>query len=145
MIIGGEILRPLDDELGCLGAHANVKGFLCEYMTDGRVLVMGDPGPWMCAGMTGGVLYLRLQPEMNFDLAAIERRIAKGAGVSVQPVDEADQAHLKDLLSQYADELSHNHQQEQAQHVLDCLQDWRSRFVRVTAKHRQLDQSVATE
>ena len=145
VIIGGEIQRPLDDSRGCLGARANVKGFLCEYMTDGRVLVMGDPGPWMCAGMTGGVLYLRLQPEMNFDLPAIERRIAKGAGVIVRPVDSEDEANLQELLSQYADELQHNHQQEEAQQVLNYLQNWRNQFVRVTAKSRQLDQSVATE
>ena len=26
-------------------------------MTNGRALVLGDPGPWICAGMTGGVVY----------------------------------------------------------------------------------------
>jgi hypothetical protein len=44
--LGGLIQQPLDDSLGFLGARANVKGFLCEYMTAGRVLVMGDLGPW---------------------------------------------------------------------------------------------------
>ncbi len=145
VIIGGEIARPLDDSQGCLGARANVKGFLCEYMTAGRVLVMGDPGPWMCAGMTGGVLYLRLQPEMNFDRSAIERRIARGAGVDLRPVDESDAANLEYLLSQYAEELSHNHQKEEALRVMGRRQDWRNQFVKVTARSRQLDQSVATE
>ncbi len=145
VIIGGEIQRPLDDTRGSLGARANVKGFLCEYMTDGRVLVMGDPGPWMCAGMTGGVLYLRLQPQMNFDLSAIERRIGRGAAVFIQPVGQEDQPNLNFLLSQYAGELQHNHQQEEALRVLSCLGDWRTDFVRVVAQNRQLDQSVATE
>src|SRR5262245_29453569 len=67
VIIGGEIKKPLNDSLGFLGARANIKGFLCEYMTAGRVVVLGDPGPWMCAGMTGGVLYLRVKPLFNFD------------------------------------------------------------------------------
>jgi glutamate synthase (NADPH/NADH) large chain len=145
VIIGGEIQRPLDDSRGCLGARANVKGFLCEYMTDGRVLVMGDPGPWMCAGMTGGVLYLRLSPELNFDMPALERRIARGAKVSIQSVDQQDKGNLEFLLSHYADELHHNHQQEESQRAIKYLADWRAHFVRVVAKSRQLDQAVATE
>ncbi len=88
VIIGGEILKPLNDSLGFIGARSNIKGFLCEYMTSGRVIVLGDPGPWMCAGMTGGVLYLRLQPHLNFDQAAIQRRLGKGAKVVVQEVGE---------------------------------------------------------
>ena len=80
VIIGGQIREPLDDSLGYIGARANVKGFLCEYMTAGRVLVLGDPGPWICAGMTGGSLYLRLQPEKNFDREAIRRRVAAAHG-----------------------------------------------------------------
>jgi hypothetical protein len=43
-VIIGEITQPLNDSLGFIGIRANVKGFLCEYMTDGRVLVLGDPG-----------------------------------------------------------------------------------------------------
>ena len=66
VIIGGEISKPLNDSLGFIGARANVKGFLCEYMTAGRVIVLGDPGPWICAGMTGGVLYLRLTAASQF-------------------------------------------------------------------------------
>ena len=79
VVIGGEISKPLNDSLGFIGARANVKGFLCEYMTAGRVIVLGDPGPWICAGMTGGVLYLRLQPHLNFDQAAIQRQTGEGS------------------------------------------------------------------
>ena len=106
MIIGGEIPAALDDRLGSLGARANIKGFLCEYMTDGRVLVLGDPGPWICAGMTGGVLYLRPQPALNFDLQAIQRRLARGAKVLVQAVDDSDEPNLQGLLTEYSEELA---------------------------------------
>ncbi|MGA7877931.1 MAG: glutamate synthase-related protein, partial [Desulfoferrobacter sp.] len=98
VIIGGEISQPLNDHLGSIGMRANVKGFLCEYMTSGRVLVLGDPGPWICSGMTGGILYLRLQSQMNFDLDAIRRRIARGANVTLEPVDHQDEANLLYLL-----------------------------------------------
>ena len=52
-------------EHGNIGSNANIKGFAFEYMTNGRGLVLGDPGPWICAGMTGGAIYIRHQPEMG--------------------------------------------------------------------------------
>ncbi|MEO5886177.1 MAG: glutamate synthase-related protein [Anaerolineales bacterium] len=137
VIIGGEILKPLNDSLGFIGARANVKGFLCEYMTAGRVVVLGDPGPWICAGMTGGVLYLRLQPHLNFDQAALQRRLAKGAKVLIQEVGEQDLKNLQELLTVYAGELKHNHQGEESQKVLNLLVDWKNTFVRVVPLGQQ--------
>ena len=146
VVIGGGIPAPLDDRLGCLGARANVKGFLCEYMTAGRVVVLGDPGPWICAGMTGGVLYLRPQPELNFDLKAIQRRIARGAKVVLLDVDESDESNLRSLLSEFAEELARSHQPEEAEKILALLNAWRSSFVKIVPSgSRQLDQAVATE
>jgi glutamate synthase (NADPH/NADH) large chain len=145
VIIGGEIRKPLNDSLGFIGARANVKGFLCEYMTAGRVVVLGDPGPWMCAGMTGGVLYLRIQPHLNFDQAAVQRRLAKGAKVVIQEVGEDDLKNLRELLTVYAEELKQNHQSEEAQKALGLLIDWKNTFVRVTPLGRQEDQRIATE
>ncbi len=145
----------LDDDLrtfrqptfdrGFIGARANVKGFLCEYMTAGRVVVLGDPGPWICAGMTGGVLYLRLQPHLNFDETAIKRRLAKGAKVVIQEVSEHDLKNLQELLHTYAEELKQNHQGEEAQKVLNLLIDWKNTFVRVVPIGQQEDQRFATE
>jgi glutamate synthase (NADPH) large chain len=145
VIIGGEILKPLNDSLGFVGARANVKGFLCEYMTAGRVVVLGDPGPWICAGMTGGILYLRLQPHLNFDQTALQRRLAKGAKVLIQEVGEKDLTNLRDLLTIYADELKHNHQAEESQKVLNLLVDWKNTFVRVVPLGQQEEQRFATE
>jgi len=145
VVIGGEILKPLNDSLGFIGARANIKGFLCEYMTAGRVIVLGDPGPWICAGMTGGVLYLRLQPHLNFDQAALQRRLAKGAKVVIEEVGERDLKNLQDLLTIYADELKHNHQNEESQKVLNLLVDWKNTFVRVIPIGQQEEQSFATE
>ena len=47
-------------------------------MTNGRALVLGDPGPWICAGMTGGVVYLRHDSNLGLTEQALKRRIAKG-------------------------------------------------------------------
>jgi len=145
VIIGGEITQPLNDSLGFLGARANVKGFLCEYMTAGRVVVLGDPGPWMCAGMTGGVLYLRLQPHLNYNRTAIQRRLAKGAKVSLRDVSERDYSNLYELLTQYSEELARNHQAEEAQKARDLLGDWQNAFVKIEPEGVQEDQQYATE
>ena len=132
VIIGGEVTQPVNDALGFIGARANVKGFLCEYMTAGRVLVMGDPGPWICAGMTGGVLYLRLWPDMGLDIAAIRRRIARGANVTLGPVTAEDGVNLSELLNAYAGELVRNHQHAEAERVRALYNDWERRFVKIT-------------
>ena len=95
--------------------------------------------------MTGGVLYLRLQPHLNFDQAAIQRRLGKGAKVSVQEVGESDLQNLRELLTMYADELKHNHQIEESQKALDLLVDWKSTFVRVVPLGQQEEQKFATE
>jgi glutamate synthase (NADPH/NADH) large chain len=145
VIIGGEILKPLNDSLGFIGARSNVKGFLCEYMTAGRVVVLGDPGPWICAGMTGGLLYLRLQPHLNFDQSAIQRRLAKGAKVLVEEVGENDLKNLRELLTIYAEELKQNHQVDESQKILNLLVDWKNTFVRVIPLGQQEEQRFATE
>ena len=53
-------------------------------MTGGRVVVLGDPGPWLCSGMTGGVVYVRQNPDWNLDESAVRRRLSKAAKVSLQ-------------------------------------------------------------
>ena len=145
VIIGGEIGQPLNDSLGFIGVRSNVKGFLCEYMTAGRVVVLGDPGPWICAGMTGGVIYLRLQPHLNFDRQAIQRRLARGAKVVLRDVNDRDHANLRELLTEYAEELARNDQAEEAQKALDLLGGWHSTFVKLQPEGVQEDQRFATE
>jgi glutamate synthase (NADPH) large chain len=145
VIIGGAIPQPLEDDLGCIGARANVKGFLCEYMTAGRVLVLGDPGPWICAGMTGGVLYLHVQPKMGLDREAIGRRIARGAQVRLLDAADADEKNLRELLTAYADELARSNQSSEAAEAAGLLHNWRSAFVKVQPASQVVDQAISTE
>ncbi|MBN1874800.1 MAG: alpha-hydroxy-acid oxidizing protein [Anaerolineae bacterium] len=146
VIIAGEITTPLQDELGCIGARANVKGFLCEYMTAGRVLVLGDPGPWICAGMTGGILYIRLNLNMGLNMEALRRRIARGANVELCSVAAEDGANLRELIEVYADELVRNHQNSEAIYIRSMLKNWEQQFVKIIpCKMEETVAELATE
>lgn len=101
VVFGGEILEPIGDAQGLIGTKANIKGFACEYMTSGRVLIMGDPGPYAFAGMTGGVVYQQLSPQFGFDEAALQRRFAIGSKVNAEKIDDADVQSIQELLSHY--------------------------------------------
>ena len=145
VIIGGEVTTPLQDHLGGIGARANIKGFAFEYMTNGRAVVLGDPGPWICSGMTGGVVYQRLVPELGLDQAAIKRRIAKAAKVSIEPLSEKGILDLQELLSAYADELQASGQQHQAKHILELKKSCPDHFVQIVPTMQQADPAVSTE
>jgi glutamate synthase (NADPH/NADH) large chain len=131
VVLGGRIRVPLDDALGNLAGRANLKGFACEYMTAGRVVVLGDPGPWLCSGMTGGVVYCHLDQEMGLDREALRRRLARGAGVEIRDLVEDDVAQLEQLLGKYERELYHSHQEEEADWVAGVVARARTRFVKI--------------
>ena len=131
LIIAGRVRQPLRDDLGCIASRANIKGFGFEYMTSGRGLVLGDPGPWLCSGMTGGVVYLRLVEEMGLDEEALARRLAKGADVHLEPVgDSADEKNIRELLSRYISVLGAREQKEEAESIRQLLAKWRTSFVK---------------
>ena len=62
------------------GAHAVIEGIGdhgCEYMTGGRVAVLGKIGRNFAAGMSGGVAYLydpddNIEPDINMEMIDIE-------------------------------------------------------------------------
>ena len=145
IVIGSEITEPVDDSLGYIGARSNLKGFAFEYMTNGRALVLGDPGPWICSGMTGGVVYLRLQPEMGLDLAALKRRLAKGAKVGMSRLNEADKANVRELLGYYFKELEESGQSDEVGRLKTLQAAPESHFVKVQPVSQQVDPSVSTE
>jgi glutamate synthase (NADPH/NADH) large chain len=136
VIFGGEVKTPLNDDLGGLAARANLKGYAFEYMTSGRALVLGDPGPWICAGMTGGVVYQRIQPEMNLTVDAIRRRIAPGAVVDIMPVDEQGERDIRDLLGIYIKTLELNNQSEATHHLYALLARPTVYFVKIAVPQR---------
>ncbi len=137
IVFGGEVKEPLRDELGGLAARANLKGYAFEYMTSGRVMVLGDPGPWMCAGMSGGSLYQRIQPEMNLTVDALKRRIAKGATVDIFPLDEEGINDVRDLLGFYIQTLEDNNQANEAAHLKALMHRPEQHFVLIAPPARK--------
>lgn len=137
VVFGGEVKEPLRDELGGLAARANIKGYACEYMTSGRVVILGDPGPWMCAGMSGGVVYQRLQPDMGLNHEAIKRRIAEGASVDIFPLDEKGIADVRELLNTYIQTLEANNQPEAASRLYGMLVKPQEHFVKIAPPTRK--------
>ena len=102
VVIAGEPEGPIDDELGGIADRANIKGFAFEYMTSGRAVVLGDIGPWACAGQTGGRVYMRVNEEWGLDREALERRLGKGAKVALRELDDEGVADVQELLGHYA-------------------------------------------
>ncbi len=80
------------------GAHAVVEGVGdhgCEYMTGGRVVVLGPTGRNFAAGMSGGIAYVwdkkrGFESRCNLEL------------VDLEPLTEADEAEVKALISEHA-------------------------------------------
>jgi glutamate synthase (NADPH) large chain len=145
VVIGGRMRRPLDDDAGNLAGRANLKGFAFEYMTAGRVVVLGDPGPWICSGMTGGTVYCHLDQEMGMNIEALRRRLAGGARVEIRSLEEEDVAAVGELLLQYHRELLHSHQAEEADWIERALAHCRSRFVKIIAEGTSVRPPLSTE
>ncbi len=145
VVIGGEIVAPIDDRRGGIATRANIKGFAFEYMTNGRAVVLGDPGPWLCAGMTGGVVYQHLVPQMGLDRAAIDRRMAKGAKIAMADLTEGDARALANLLMRYAERLAASGQDEAAARVRNMLANPVADFVKIVPESQQVDPSISTE
>jgi glutamate synthase (NADPH/NADH) large chain len=122
----------------------DVRGFAFEYMTGGRGVILGDPGRWMCSGMSGGSVFVRHDPARGLDDAGIRDRIAKGAKVALRPLADADRASLGELLVAYADALAASGQAEAAAAVR-ALRDAQDAFRVIKPAGEVVDQSISTE
>ncbi len=95
---GGEIfLRGVVGERFCVrnsGALAVAEGVGdhgCEYMTGGRVVILGPTGRNFAAGMSGGIAYV-------LDLAPARLNAEM---VDLDPLEESDIEFLRDVLSRH--------------------------------------------
>jgi glutamate synthase (NADPH) large chain len=145
VVIAGEPAGPLRDDLGGVADRANIKGFAFEYMTSGRAVVLGDIGPWACAGQTGGRVYMRVNDEWGLDREALERRLGKGAKVALLELDQEGMADVKELLGHYALELERSEQHEEAQRIRLLAANAGSHFLMSVPEREQTDPSVSTE
>ncbi len=68
----------------------------CEYMTNGRAVILGECGRNFAAGMSGGIAYI-LDERGNF-----EERCLQNADVDVEPLElEADRDLVRDLIERH--------------------------------------------
>ena len=144
-MLGGEPAEPLDDSRGCIVDRANAKGFAFEYMTSGRAVVLGDIGPWACAGMTGGRVYARTNPEWNLDREAIERRLGEGAKVELAELDAEGMLDLEELLGHYAGELRATGQDAEAERIAALARAAQQSFLMIVPHRVQADPNISTE
>jgi glutamate synthase (NADPH/NADH) large chain len=97
----GEVfIRGVVGERFCVrnsGATAVVEGVgdhACEYMTGGRVVILGPTGRNVAAGMSGGAAYV---------LDLVEQRL-NGEMVDLDPLDADDVAFLREVVTRHAAE-----------------------------------------
>jgi glutamate synthase (ferredoxin) len=109
------------------GAHTVVEGVGdhgCEYMTGGRVVVIGRTGRNFAAGMSGGVAYV-------LDAAGDFKRRCNLAMVDIDPMTATEDVELvKDLLKRHA----HYTGSTVAEKILAGWKAQQAKFVKVTPK-----------
>jgi glutamate synthase (NADPH) large chain len=108
------------------GVNAVVEGVGdhgCEYMTAGRVLILGDTGRNFAAGMSGGIAYV-------YDVNGKFPPLCNQEMVDLDTVDEEDAAEIKDMIQKhYAYTGS-----RVAKFVLDDMDNQLKNFVKVFPK-----------
>jgi len=144
VVLGGEPEGDLDDSRGCVVDRANAKGFAFEYMTSGRAIVLGDLGPWACAGMTGGRVYVR-HNAFGIDREKLEARLGEGAKVELREIDSEGHLDIEDLLGHYAAELRATGQDDEAERMTGLASAAPDHFLMIVPHKVQADPSISTE
>ena len=103
----------------------------CEYMTGGRVVVLGPNGRNFAAGMSGGVAYV-----LDLDEGRVNHEM-----VELSPVSDVDGLH---------DVVRRHHEETGSTVAAALLQDWTRSLVRFTEVmprdfRRVLDAKAAAE
>jgi glutamate synthase (ferredoxin) len=130
---GGEAyIRGMAGERFCVrnsGVQAVVEGVGdhgCEYMTGGRVVVIGSTGRNFAAGMSGGIAYV-------FDEDASFQHRCNLETVMLQAPGESELQEVADLLRRH---VVHTHS-DRARHLLALWDDVSPRFIKVMPKDYQ--------
>ncbi|MFO1456523.1 MAG: glutamate synthase large subunit [Steroidobacteraceae bacterium] len=96
----------------------------CEYMTGGRVVVLGPTGRNFGAGMSGGIAYL-------FDENGTQQKRINAQMVEIERVEDATEAaELKALIQKHAEHTG----SANAKRILAAWDTARARFVKVIPK-----------
>jgi glutamate synthase domain-containing protein 2/glutamate synthase domain-containing protein 1/glutamate synthase domain-containing protein 3 len=114
------------------GANAVVEGLGdhgCEYMTGGRVVVLGPTGRNFAAGMSGGVAYV-LDLSGDFSDHRCNHELVDLEDV----VDPADVDELRDLIERHYRHTESN----MARKVMDDWEDFLPKFVKIMPRDYKL-------
>jgi glutamate synthase (NADPH/NADH) large chain/glutamate synthase (ferredoxin) len=106
------------------GASAVVEGVGdhgCEYMTGGRVVVLGPTGRNFAAGMSGGLAFV-----LDED-GTLRKRINPAMLEQLEELDEADAIELRDLVAEHTERTG----SPVGRRVLDEFESLLPRFVKV--------------
>ena len=98
---------------GC-GAHG------CEYMTGGKVVILGDTGINFAAGMSGGIAYIF--DENNDSIEKVNKEM-----VTIEEIDQEDTDFLKDIVEEHYKLTT----SPKAKRILDEFDNNISRFIKV--------------
>jgi glutamate synthase domain-containing protein 2/glutamate synthase domain-containing protein 1/glutamate synthase domain-containing protein 3 len=122
---GEAYIRGLAGERFCVrnsGVHAVVEGIGdhgCEYMTGGRVAVLGPVGKNFAAGMSGGIAYVFAEEFESF-----YKKCNRGL-VYLEPLDKWGEANeLKQLIQKHHGYTNSSRAQYILQHWNDLLSTW---------------------
>lgn len=106
----------------------------CEYMTGGKVVILGSTGRNFAAGMSGGVAYI-LDEKNDFAVRCNKQM------VGLEKPDTADAAELRTLIQRHADLTG----SEKAKSVLNNWDATLPKFVKVMPKdYKRVLQAIAT-
>lgn len=126
-IKGEAYINGLAGERFCVrnsGVNAVVEGIGdhgCEYMTGGRVVILGHTGRNFAAGMSGGIAYV-LDEKGDF----IEKRCNKEM-VEFDPLEEEDLSTLRQMVSKHYEYT----ESDLAKKILDNWDTYLSKFIKV--------------
>jgi glutamate synthase (ferredoxin) len=127
----GEVyIRGIAGERFCVrnsGVSAVVEGVGdhgCEYMTGGKVVILGETGRNFAAGMSGGVAYV-LDESGNFAAHCNQQM------VGLEPLEDAEEiADLRQLIQQHVDAT----QSQKGSKVLTYWEEMLPKFIKVMPK-----------
>jgi glutamate synthase (NADPH/NADH) large chain len=131
------------------GATAVVEGVgdhACEYMTGGRVLILGPTGRNVAAGMSGGIAYVLDLDTARVNAEMVELRpLAELAPEVVDEVRELVRRHGEETGSAVAQALLADWSAARARFVQIMPRDYRKALeARARAEERGLDEAATT-
>ncbi|MDD5440981.1 MAG: glutamate synthase subunit alpha, partial [Candidatus Omnitrophica bacterium] len=92
----------------------------CEYMTGGKVIVLGETGRNFAAGMSGGIAYV-------YDVSGRFSNKCNMEMVEFEPLEEDDETYLRSMLNNHFKYT----ESKLAEKVLDSFEEEKKKFIKV--------------